>query len=191
MHSKKWSIAKEIHKRSILLQVVLPQKSLIRAYGSIRAERIHDISIMQTYIFGSSMIGHQRERQLVALPLLTPLNPPVAEVPLGRRPVGSAASAAAAGGTGLAHADHRYRSNPNASLTYDHNITSDRSLCKFITRFTFTRALLFPFRAQLRFAGSWKKEEREGNADRADHTGEEKHGGGGMEREEWGKNLVT
>lgn len=37
--------------------------------------------ILITYIFGSSMIGHQRERQLVALLPLSPLNPLVAEFP--------------------------------------------------------------------------------------------------------------
>lgn len=48
--------------------------------SKVRYRNIWRISI--TYIFGSSMIGHQRERQLVALPLLlSPLNPLVAEFP--------------------------------------------------------------------------------------------------------------
>jgi len=68
------------------------------------------------------MIGHQRERQLVALPFLTPLNPRSRKFRL--IDAWSTASAAFAGGTGLAHADHRYRFNPDASPTYDHNTTS-------------------------------------------------------------------
>lgn len=104
------------------------------------------------------MIGHQRERQLVALPLVSPLNLPVAEVPLGRDL--SVASAVAAGGTGPVHAYHRYRSNPHDSPTYNHNTTGDRSLSRedrneihFHSRFS------LPFRARLHFeiAGGRRK----------------------------------
>lgn len=72
-----------------------------------------------TYIFGSSMIGHQRERQLVALSLVSPLKAPLARKSRLRSTprllVASAAATAGAVDAGRAHADHRYRSNPSAS----------------------------------------------------------------------------
>lgn len=71
------------------------------------------------------MIGHQRERQLVALPLLlSPLNPPGCGISACLRLPMTSAAAAAVGGS--VHTDHRYRANLNASPTYNHNAMSDR-----------------------------------------------------------------